>query len=286
MKNKTQKIHLIFILSAVLYAIAVTILRSIALFLHFEPGSDYYSNPTLAVAFSALLLLFTVLCLVFSRELREFFVVTAEYRDMPTLFSSAFAAVVMLFLGVSLFLKIDPGVPAASVLAVLSACAALGSTVYFLCRIFTRNTQSVPMAMLALFPSALGILYAFYFYFEREMMINNPHKRLACVSLFLVCFLFLSESRIALGRSRWSLTTCLTLLTMVFCASLSLPNLIYHAVNGEPLLSDTVTDFAFFAFFLFAAARATAVFSAARYERTEEFRYATKDAADAGEGEE
>ncbi len=277
MRNKTQFIHLCFILSAVFCALVLTVLRSIALLLHFAPGGNYYSDPTLPVIFLVLLLLFVVLCLVFSRELRSFFVVSAEYRDMPTLFSSAFAAVVMVFLGISLFLKTDAGAPAVSVLAVLSALAALGSSAYFLCRIFTRSTQSVPMAMLALFPSAFGLLYGFYFYFERERMINDPNKLLACVSLLLVSFLFLSESRVALGRGRWSLTTGLTLLTMVFCASLSLPNLIYHAVKAEPLLSNTVADFAFFAFFLFAAARAAAVFSAARYEGTGEFRYAAED---------
>ncbi len=255
MSTKTKRIHLCFLLITVALSLAVITLRILALLGHLD-AAGYFTSSTLSIAFTAILIGAAVFGAVFSHELSELFVFNGDYRDVPTLFASAFSATVFLFFAYSLFTKVGGGTPLASLFAILSALCALLGGIGFLLSLF--DLSGVRRAMLSLFPVGLSVFYAFYLYFEGQMMLNNPHKLLCQTAFLLSAFFFLGESRIALGRAKWALHTYITLLTLLFSASLSLPNLVYHAAVGAPLLFDTMPDFVLLAIFFYTAARAVA----------------------------
>lgn len=256
MSTKTKRIHLSFLLITVALSLAVITLRILALLGHFDAEVGYFTSSTLSIAFTAILVGGAVFGAVFSHELSELFVFTGDYRDVPTLFASAFSATVFLFFSYSLFTKVGGGAPLASLFAILAALCALLSGIGFLLSLF--DLSGARRAMFSLFPVGLSIFYAFYLYFEGQMMLNNPNKLLCQAAFLLSAFFFLGESRIALGRAKWALHTYITLLTLLFSASLSLPNLVYHAAVGTPLLFDTMPDFVLLAIFFYTAARAVA----------------------------
>ena len=92
MSNKTQRIHLAFLLTTVALALAVITLRIFALLGHFDAASGYFTSSTLSVAFTAVLVAAVIFGTVFSHELSELFVFSSDQRDIPTLFASAFSA--------------------------------------------------------------------------------------------------------------------------------------------------------------------------------------------------
>lgn len=274
MSTKTKRIHLCFLLITVALTLAVITLRILALLGQFDAASGYYTASTLSIAFTAILIGAAVFGAVFSHELSELFVFNGDYKDIPTLFATAFSAAVFLFFSYSLFTKIGVGTLPASLFAVLAGVCALFSGIGFLLSLF--DISGAKRGMLSLFPVGLSVFYAFYLYFEGQMMLNNPHKLLCQAAFLLACFFFLGESRIALGRAKWALHTYITLLTLLFSASLSLPNLVYHAARGEPLLFDTMPDFVLLAICFYATARAVATLSTVNRQSSPSLRFVTE----------
>ncbi len=274
MSTKTKRVHLAFLLITVALSLAVITLRIFALLGHYDAASGYFTASTLPIAFSAILLAAVLFGAVFSHELSELFVFTGDYRDVPTLFSSAFSAAVLLFFAYSLFAKVGSGTVLASVFSVLSALCALLGGIGFILSLF--DLSGAKRAMLSLFPVGLSVFYSFYLYFEGQMMLNNPHKLLCQCAFLLAAFFFLGESRIALGRAKWALHTYITLLTLLFSAAVALPNLVYHAAVGTPLLFDTMPDFVLLAFFFYAAARAVATLLTVRRQTSPSLRFVTE----------
>ena len=58
-------------------------------------------------------------------------------------------------------------------------------------------------------------------------------------------------------------------MTVLFSATLSLPNLIYHMTNGEAILGNSEHDFAVLAIFLYALARLFSLLSNLKDEITD-----------------
>ncbi len=275
MSTKTKRTHLCFLLVTVALCLAVIILRIFALLGQLDATTGYYTAASLPIAFTAILVAACVFGAVFSHELSELFVFCGDYRDVPTLFASAFSGLTLLFFAYSLFLKVGGGNLLASLFAVLAALCAILGALYFLLSLFDAAKEI--RAVLALAPALLGIFYAFYLYFEGEMMLNNPHKLLCQSAFLLTSFFFLGESRIALGRPKWALHTYITLLTLLFSAALSLPNLVYHAAVGAPLLFDTMPDFVLLAITLYSSARAVATLAAYRRQENPSLLFVTEE---------
>lgn len=274
MSTKTKRIYLSFLLITVALSLAVITLRLFALLGHFDAETGYFTSSTLSIAFASVLIGGAVFGAVFSHELSELFVFNGDYRDVPTLFSSAFSAAVFFFFSYSLFTKIGGGTALASLFAILSGLCALLAGIGFLLSLF--DLSATVRGMFSLFPVGLSVFYAFYLYFEGQMTLNNPNKLLCQTAFLLSAFFFLGESRIALGRAKWALHTYITLLTLLFSASLSLPNLVYHAAVGTPILFDTMPDFVLLAIFFYTAARAVATLLNVNRQTSSSLRFVTE----------
>lgn len=287
MSKKIGFIYSLFLIAAPLTATAATVLRTVALLGSYDAEVGYFASPVLPTVTWGLLLGITVALVILSYELRELFVPLLDYRDLPTLFSGVFLSISLAFFAV-LSLISATGIDRAAagtatmamVLLILASVAAAAGAAPFILRAFRGEAASTPVAMLMLPLAALGLLVALYFYFEPTAKMNEPNKILAETVWILAGFFFLGEARIALGRAKWPLHTCVTAITVIFSATAALPNLIYHAVKGASLHGSTMHDFVLLGIFLYALSRLIAAYATAARSATPEMRYAT-DFADA-----
>ena len=286
MTKKTARLYSLHLIAAPLVAVAAVVLRSIALLASYDVGVGYFASPVLPTIIWSLLLGAATTLAVLSYELRELFIPHLDYRDLPTLFSGVFLSIALLFSAVLSFIaafSVDtassPSAGIAMALLILSSLAAAAGAAAFVLRAFRSEAASIPAAMLTLPVAALGILVALYFYFDPSTGVNEPNKLLVEAVWILVGFFFLGEARIALGRAKWALHTCVTAITVIFSATASLPNLIYHAVRGSSLHGSTMHDFVLLGVLLYALARLLAAYVTATRSATPEMIYATDFAA-------
>ncbi len=277
MTQKKKRLYLILGGVALTVTLATVILRLIALLRSFDAALGYFTSPTLSTVMTSLLIAVVLFAAVFTHELKELFSFSPDYRDLPTLFSAAFSVIALALFAFTFPGEADTLRPLALTMAILSVPAALGSAVLFALRIFRPRAESRRLALLSLCPVLLSLLIAFYYFFESSTMLNNPNKLLAQCAWLFVVFFFLGEARIALGRAKWALHTCISILTVVFTATASLPALVYHAAEGAPLLGSTMHDFLLFAFFLYSTSRACACLLSAFHQATPAVRFATAE---------
>ncbi len=290
MSKKIGLVYTLYLVAAPLVALTAAILRTIALLAGYDAAAGYFTAATLPTVMWALLAATVVILAVLSYELRGLFVPMLDYRDLPTLFSGVFLSISLVFFAVLSFIaavKIDlsvlPTAKMAMLFLILASLAALAGAAPFILRAFRGEAAGASVAMLTLPTAALGLLVTLYFYFDGTMKMNEPNKLLAEAVWVLAGFFFLGEARIALSRAKWALHTCITVITVIFTATLSLPNLIYHAVKGTPLLGSTMHDFVILGVFLYALSRLVAAYATAKRSKAPEILYATDFAAAAAD---
>ena len=275
MSLKTKRTYLFYLLSIPTVAFVTVILRTVALLRDYDVATGYFRSPALPVTTVAILVAATVILALFTHELRELFVFSIDYKDLPTLFSGLFLAAALLFFAIfNITVAKGESILAIGVAALASLAALIGASA-FAVRAFDGRAQSAIAAMLILPLAFLGVLVALYLYFENTMRINEPNKVLTQYVLAMVSFFFLGEARIALGRAKWALHTCITALTALSASTVALPDLIYHAARGESVLGNTMLDFVLLAVALYAMARLFSAFASALRQSKPETLYVT-----------
>ncbi len=287
--SKNQKhTYLLYLLTAPIVAAVAIVLRSVALFTEYDAALGYFNRPALPIALAAILVTVIAVLAILTHELRGFFVAATDYRDLPTLFSGIYLGIALVFFSVTVTVSAigdlyDPAaLPLATVVALLTAVAALVGALLFAVRANDGSSVGTLRAMLTLSVAVAGLLYALRLYLDPSIKINEPNKALAIAAWISVSFFFLGEARIALARAKWALHTCVTAVTVILTAALCLPNLVYHAVRGTPLLGHTMPDFVMLGVLLYATSRLVAAFLSALRAETAEGQYITDFTADAG----
>ncbi len=275
MSKKTNRIYLLYLLLTPLSALATVTLRTVALLTAYDAAIGFYTARPLAIATASILAAVTLFLAFFTYEMRDLFVFSVDYRDVFSLSSGVFLAFMLIFFGVSLFIGGLSGSTLLLVLALLSALAAIGGAFAFGLRAFDARAEGRAKAITLTLLSYLGIFFSCYLTLEGTLFLNSPPKLLAIPTWITITFFLLGEARIALSRAKWSLHTYITVITVLFTATLSLPNLVYHAKTGSAVLGNTAHDFVVFGFFLFALARLFATFFSAKRQETAAFTAAT-----------
>ena len=273
--NKIAKhIHLLFLLSAPIVALVTVILRTVALVTSYESDIGRYASPTLGLVVTAVLVLFALLLAILTHELRELFVVAADYRDLPTLFAEIFGAIALVFFAITLPIDAaaEGGIPFA--MAIVAAVLAVGGVALFVLRAVRGEAEGGVYALLSLPLALIGIPLILYLDLTATLRVADPGVLLSVFTWVSVGFFFLGEARVALMRTKWALHTYITAVTVALTATLSIPNLIYRAVVGEALFGNVMLDFLAFAFFLLSLARLIAIHAAARHEEKKATRFA------------
>ncbi|MBR7095099.1 MAG: hypothetical protein IKC73_02660 [Clostridia bacterium] len=281
MSKNQKRTYLLYLLTAPIVAAAAIVLRSVALFTEYDAALGYFHGPALPIAMAALLVTVIVALAVLTHELRGFFVTATDYRDLPTLFSGLFLGIALVFFSVVLTVAAigqlsSPTVsPLAIIAAFLTAVAALVGAALFAVHAFDGSTEGALRAMLTLAVAVACLLYALYLYLTPEIRINEPNKALSIATWIAASFFFLGETRAALLRAKWALHTYVTTVTVMLAATLCLPNLVYHAVYGAPLLGNTLHDFVILGVLLYALSRLVAAYLSAVRSATPEGQYIT-----------
>ena len=255
MATKTKHPHLLYLLFAPVVGLLTVVLRAVALLTVYNAENGFYDAATLPIVTAVALAVLTLALAVFSYESRVHLSFGRDYRDLPTLFSGIFLAIMLLFFGGTLLAGALDRPLSILIPAVLASVAAIGGALLFAVRAFDGAAEGAAKAMLSLPAAALGVLFPLYLSTETSLTLNAPVKLLGIVTWVTVAFFFLGEARIALGRAKWAVHSFFTVITAVFTATLSIPNLIYHAVSGAPLLGNTAHDFAALGVCLYALAR-------------------------------
>lgn len=274
MKNLTKRIHLLYLLAAPIVALITATLRTVALLTQYEPDIGRYASGTLSYAVAGILVAVSVALVILTHELRELFVAVPDYRELSGLFSGVFTAIALAFFAVTFPFDMAGQLPFILFMAVLASLLALSGACLFAYRAFRPDAIGGAPAMLALPLSLLALPVAMALSFTTTLRIADPTVSMATVALVAVAFFFLGEARIALGRAKWALHTCMTVLAAIAAATHALPNLIYHAVRGNALLNNTALDFVMLGFFLYTLSRLVATYAAAQREQRDATRVA------------
>ena len=275
MKNRKKRPYLPYLIAIPIIAAATVSLRTIALLCFYEPEIGRYTAQTLSLISGLLLLAVVGVLAILLHEMREFFVFKPHYRDLPTLFSGVFSAVALILFGVTLSIgSIGTEGIYATVLAVFSGMMAIVGALLFVFRAFDGTAQSGRFALLNLPLAVLGVSYPLYLTMKNGIRIGDPATLMSTVTWIVIAFFFLGESRIALNRALWALHSYVTVLAVIFTATLAFPNLFYHLINGSAVLGNSEQDFAALAIFLYTLSRLIAIFRTAAHEATATGRFA------------
>lgn len=276
MQKGTKLLSFLYRLALPAVALAAVILRTVALLTEYEAEIGFYKDATLAIVTAVLLVATAVLLAVTVYDRRDFFRFKVEYHELGTHFSGSFLGISLVFFAVTLLIDVAPRSGLPLCFGILAAVFALLGCPLFLLRSFCSRALGSAKALLTVGLSYFSFFFTVYLCFEGTMMLACPPKLLAIATWSLVTFFFLGEARIALGRPKWPMHTYITVLTAIFTATLSLPNLIYHAVWLTPVLENTVHDFVAFALLLYTSARLFAALSSAARAATKEIRAITE----------
>jgi hypothetical protein len=274
MKKIAKHIHLLFLLSAPTVALVTAVLRTVALLTSYESDIGRYASQTLSTVVTAVLAFAALVLAILTHELRELFVVRADYRDLPTLFAEVFGAIALVFFAITLPIDAAGTSTIPFAMAIAAAVLALPGAALFILRAIRSEAEGATFALLTLPLALIGIPIILYLDLNGGLRVGDPAVLLAIFTWVLVGFFFLGEARIALGRAKWALHTYVTVMTAMLTATLSLPNLIYRAVVGSAIFGNIMTDFLTLAVFLLSMARLAAIFVASRREEKPIIRFA------------
>lgn len=256
--NRSDLLLLITVLLAPLFALAATVVQSVALLADYDAGSGYYGHGTLlfhmtSVLIAAACAFFLILSLIARRKITA----VPDTVGLSVLFSGSFLTLSMVATASVLFMELARTEDAQSrFFLLLIALAAISSFIYMALTLCGKQSSRLRMA-LSVGPIFYALFSAMYLYFIPNVQINAPVKLLNILALLAIALFSLSECRVVIGRAKPALHLFVTSCALVITAAASIPALIYCAARlTTPVIPmSTVGDFTLFAFFLYILAR-------------------------------
>lgn len=112
---------------------------------------------------------------------------------------------------------------------------AIPAAMHFFSKITADGRRSDKRAILGLMPVLWCLAYVFILYFDRTILINNPHKILTQITFVAMALFLLFEARFPLGRPKSCAYLTFALIAQLLTGTLAVPNLLYFFKNAEPL---------------------------------------------------
>lgn len=255
--NKNTILLYAAVLAAPLGALLTVILRTVALLRDYEGASGYYTRgAALPRAVIVLLLLYAVAAAVLAIVQRPTLAEPPRTGGLTVLFASAFLILVLALAAILSLSALNVQDDGYEIFFIwVSFLAAIPSVIYYVLMLRGQEVTGYVTGLLALAPAFLALFIAMRLYFDRTMQMNSASKTALLGAYLLVALFCLSESRHMLGRTKSALHYFLCATTVILCATVSIPDLIYCLVHESVLVLDTVFDFLIFAYFLYALAR-------------------------------
>ena len=272
MMDKTKRIFRLYLTLTLLLAVAVIVLKTIALL---SPGFDreygyfpLHSLPheigRLATVVGVILLLTQLAPLKGKLEIRN------PGRGLPVVFSVALAGILVLAFSLfrvfelhlrSLTTRLANG--SISIQAVIFCLAtALFGIVAACCSVFSvakRQMLNAVHALAAMSISLLSLFYTLFLYFDFTLPMNADVKIATQAAFLSVALFFLCEARIALDRPLWTLYTAVGMIALLLTLTSAVPNLLYVVIRKTPVLDSSIDDFLLVGFAIYILAHFSAL---------------------------
>ncbi len=264
MTAKTKKTYKTYLTLSLLLALALAVLRTVAVLRHYDGSLGYFeAGARLPEIANLLTLLAFPLCLSAPFTLGGGRLKSAPPRfHLPTVFSSALLAFLLIAFAALHVTEISaeivsdaPTDPRAVFTSAVAALLSLLGTVSFVLSASMGAEISAKKAFSSSAVVLFALMYTIFLYFDTDLPINAPEKLLAQMTLLAIALFFLYETRIAIAKPMPAVRVGFGFLAMILSASSAVPNLLYYAANGVAVLETPVHDFLILGFFLYLAAR-------------------------------
>ena len=259
-----------------LIALSTVVIRTVALFLHFDVETGYFSNKILISVSDYIVIGASVFFLTYIISARRDISLIPDFTSAATYIPTGIVSAALLFMPFSLIkravatldfideLRESPfqsslsQIPAQRLLFVILIVTALfsvASLVHFALTALVESHSNSKRANFGLCTVVFLSLYAMYLYFSTDLPINSPNKALDQMSYLFAAVFFLYETRLSFGRERWRPYIAFGFIAATVSAYCSIPSLIYYVVRGEITQNSVYELMLTFALFVFITSR-------------------------------
>lgn len=274
--KKRAKLFGIYLPIFIVLIIAAVTLRTVALFLNFNPQTSYFSGKALITTADIIVIVGTVFMFSYvffhsgSMKLIPSFTTSATYVPVGILsISSVFIIEHLISMSTELkeyisYLKMLSTPSAKATLSsqyilfflIIAAIifAALSIAHFVLTAIDERQTNT-KRAGFGICTVVFLAVYSTYLYFDTTLPLNAPNKIVDQMAYLFSALFFLYETRLSLGREKWKSYIAFGFIASLITAYSSIPSALYYFATDR-ITSNSVYEIALtFALFIFITAR-------------------------------
>ncbi len=234
MKNKA-KLFGIYLPVYLVITVATVIMRSVALFMHFDSETGYFTKKTLIGISDILLIAGVIFLLSYIYTARRDMKLIPDFTSPATYIPTGLVSVAIIFLIFSLFkhsFSHSTSRMHIFVIIILTALFAILSLIHFALTALVESHSSTGRANFGICTVVFLALYSIYLYFDTELPINAPNKALDQMAYLFAAVFFLYETRLSFGRERWRHYIAFGFVASAISAYSAIPTVILYFAEG------------------------------------------------------
>ncbi len=238
--NKNSKRLGGFITLALFFAIAASVLRTIALCRDLESNMIYFKDQTL-IYISYIIVIVGAFALLSSAFMLERVSLVSTFSSPSTYIPTGVVGVALIGFAAELILwvgNVSPlpffeslGLPSTA-LALATAIFAVLSVVHFLTNALLSERHRATRGYFAIATIVMLAAYASLLYFDTSTPINDSTKTVDQLAYLFAAIFFLYEARISLGREMWRGYSAFGLVALLAGVYSSLPAILAYFIKG------------------------------------------------------
>lgn len=257
-------------------ALGTVVLRTIALFLHFDVETGYYSEKILISVSDYIVIGMSFFFLTYIFTARRDISLIPDFTSAATYIPTGIVSAALIFIPISLIKRagaildfIDElkgsfsnsaasQIPAQRLLfavVIVTALFSVASLVHFALTALVESHSNSKRANFGLCTVVFLSLYAMFLYFSTDLPINSPNKLLDQMAYLLSAVFFLYETRLSFGRERWRPYIAFGFIAATVSAYSSIPSLIYYVIRGNVTQNSVYELMLTLALFIFITSR-------------------------------
>lgn len=238
--NKNSKRLGGFITLALLFAIAASVLRTIALCRDLESNMIYFKDQTL-IYISYIIVAVGAVALLPSAFMLEKVSLVSTFSSPSTYIPTGVVGVALIGFATELILWISAASPLpflqslgtpSTALALVTAILALLSIAHFLTNALLDERHRASRGYFAIATIVMLATYASMLYFDTSTPINASSKTVDQLAYLFAAIFFLYEARISLGREMWRGYSTFGLVALLVGIYSSLPAVLAYFIKG------------------------------------------------------
>ena len=253
MKNRA-KLFGIYLPVYLVTALATVVMRTVALFMHFDSETGYFTEKTLISISDIIVIAVSIFFLSYIYTARRDMKLIPDFTSPATYIPTGIVSVAIIFLTFSLFkrglsvferikelkdaaspssLSLIPAQRVVLIIISITAVFAILSLIHFALTALIESHSSTGRANFGICTVLFLSLYSMYLYFSTELPINAPNKALDQMAYLLTAVFFLYETRLSFGRERWRHYIAFGFIASLVSAYSAIPSAILYFSKGD-----------------------------------------------------